>query len=354
MLTLLALLSACNPSGELMVDTGARPPTPAQPSLLTQAKPLKLPTGYAGLVESLAATESRDAAHAELVSRGDEAVHSLMQVAMDHPDLPTRGWAIQALGDIPGDQAGQALETLQYADVPTIVQAWAGAARIQRTTALFELLALADTAVAMPALQRPLELKAAALADQIEDVGQALEAMATGPSVLQPILAPAVLAQGPGKLVQAMLSHPNGEARRLAAGLLGTLEQQQPGVGAVVAASYAPDPDAKQVLWAGGPLYVPALGWTKADARVLVTHLISWQVFCNERGLTAEINQIRNNMNSLQLLDPAGFSRGQEWPASETTALVRQWARIHGEQAVVELLTPWGLQGSPKYVRTDR
>ena len=256
---------------------------------------------------------------------------------------------IQALGRIEGDLAGVSLEQIQYGDVPEIVAAWAGSARIQRADELYEVLALADTAVSMPSLERPLELRVRALADQLEDVNQGLEAIVSGPPVLQTLLAPTLLARGPGELVEAMLSHPSDPARRLAAGLLGTLAQQKEGVGSVVAAAYAPVHDASSTVWQGGALYVPALAWTKTDARVLVGHLISWHVYCNERGLEGEKNQIRNNLNSLQLLEPAGFSARDEWPESSTVALVAQWKRIHGPEAVQDLLRPWGLADSPRY-----
>jgi hypothetical protein len=350
MLTFLWTLTACNAGGGLTANTGVPPvEEPAHAALLTQVKPPTLPTDFSDLVGALQASETRQAALTELSGSGDDAVPGLSQVALEHLDLPTRGWAIQALAGIDGDVAGSALEQIQYGDVPSIVAAWAGAARIQRTDELYELLALADTAVAMPALVRPLELQARALADQLEDVSQGLEAMASGPSVLQAILAPTILARGPGELVDAMFSHPNDQARRLAAGLLGTLDQQQDGVGSVVAAAYAPSGDAAQTLWQGGALYVPALKWGKADARLLVGHLISWHVYCNEQGLDQEKNQIRNNLNSIQLLEPAGYNRRSEWPESDTVALVAQWGRIHGTEAARQILRPWGLEDSPKY-----
>jgi hypothetical protein len=353
-LALLMMLTACNGEGDLLLDSAA--PPPAKPTALakvlptvTSARAPNVPGDYTGLVKALQDAETRDAATTELASRGDEAVPVLSKVALTHPDLPTRGWAIRALGQIDGDVAARTLEKIQYAEVPQIVQAWAGAARIQRADKLYELLALADAVVAMPALERPMEIRILALADQLEDVSQALQTMATGTSAVQDALLPAVLARGPAPLVEAMLNHPNDQARRLAAGLLGTLDGQNPGIGAVVAAAYMPDPKATEVLWSGGALYVPALNWKKADAQALVGHLISWQVFCEERGLSQQINQIRNNLNSLQLLGPAGFNRRNAWPESETTALVRQWGQLHGQPALMAVLKPWDLQDSAKY-----
>ncbi len=146
-----------------------------------------------------------------------------------------------------------------------------------------------------------------------------------------------------------MLTHPHDPARRLAAGLLGTLDQQQRGVGAVVAAALVPDPSAEQVPWRGGALYVPALQWRSADAQVLVGHLISWHVFCDVNGLSSEQAQIMTNLRSIQLVGPAGFSRNNAWPDGQTEVLIAQWSRIHGRHAARDVLRPWGLEDSDDY-----
>ncbi len=347
MLTLMWMIAACTAGGG--VDVGPDP-DPAQPALLNAVKPLDLSEDFEQLVEALRADQP-GAAEA-LTARGDDAVPTLVKVIQGHPDLPTRGRAVHALAALPDGgetNVDLALEQLQYdTELPGIVQAWAGAARIARIDDVDTLLAMADTVAMMPALNRPYEQRLTAMSDQLEDISAALTAMATS-SNLQPILAPVVLAKGPGPLLEAMLHHPSDPVRRLSAGLLGTLSQQQPGIGAVVAAAYAPDPDATVPLWDGGALYVPMLSWSKADARMLVTHLISWHVFCDVKGLNAQKNQIDNNLASIQLLDPAGFNGRSEWPQRETVGLVEQWGRIHGKRAVTEVLAPWGLESDPRY-----
>ena len=70
--------------------------------------------------------------------------------------------------------------------------------------------------------------------------------------------------------------------------------------------AYKFDKQAVKVMWDGGPLYVPGTQWGRNSARTLFRNLIAWHLFCDRKGLTAEKQQIFNNLRSVGISRKAG------------------------------------------------
>ena len=112
----------------------------------------------AGLVRQLADPDRAEAAVESLAAHGDRFLPALIETARTSPDMTSRGWAVLALGNIPGRGADEALRGLHAeGSLPALVRTWAAAARIRRSRGVEELLALAPLLSQLPALDRPFE-----------------------------------------------------------------------------------------------------------------------------------------------------------------------------------------------------
>lgn len=355
-LLLLSMNLACTKAAtDQVLDTGKKATVTTDKSgngaTLTEVTPkrpitevLNLPEDQAGLVAAMEEKETAGAATEKLVAMGTEVVPTLRDVALHGEDIGARGWAITGLQQIPGPEAEKALLGIQeYGAAPELVRTWAAAARINRCGDLDCVMALAPLSQQYPALGRPIRLQVEAKGDQLGDLASALKAVATNPTLAE-ALTPIILAGGPEPLAEVMFSHPENEPRRLAAGYMGTLGQDQR-LHMDIAKLYAYTPGAETVLWEGGALYVPSLTWQKKEAQVLVGHLVSWHLYCDRTGLTAEKQQIYNNLQSINLHRPAGM----EWPNQDTNALLVQYGKAAGRPALEKILAEHGVKDEDKY-----
>src|SRR5206468_9765531 len=141
----------------------------------------------------------------------------------------------------------------------------------------------------------------------------------------QPFTEP-ILSGGAGPLARAMLRAKDANVRMLAAGYLGTLAQRQTADGfkgvaisGTLLKELAFKRDAADVPWAGGPLYVPSLGWDRAGAIKLFGALISWQLWADAHEKPEAKSQIANALSSVGLYGVLGNP-----PATGTTDTL-QW-----------------------------
>jgi hypothetical protein len=358
--TAACFLGAC-PKPQPLVDPGHEPDPPGTVSsgtgstlklleprtsspIAASSGALEVPEAWRSTVEELGEPATATAAVATLVEAGGAVCGLLRDVAHYDEDLSRRGRAVVALTSIGDDCADQALlEIHRYRSAPELVRTWAAAGLLNRARTLDELVAFQSMLGGGPALARPLEIRALALVEPDSDAGALLALWATVPG-LQAALAPALTSRPPQELVAAMLTHDNGDARRFAAGLLAGLDARPELVEAVVEA-YRFRPGSEGVLWAGGPLYVPSFGWSAPDARRLIGHLIAWHVYCNERAMTGEQQQIYNNLRSVGLHRVAGYPR----PDTNTRNLLAQFAQVEGVEALRALLEEQGLAEDPRY-----
>ncbi len=350
--TLLCLsLLACNRgTDEELIDADE----PVAHLQVNQAKPgelvrvVNLPQDQAGLISALSDPDSAQEALEELVGRGAEAVPALRDTAMFGKDTSARGWAIQGLARIDDDSAGEALVNIeQQGNAPMLIRTWAAAARVQRTTSLDEVLALAPLAQQYPGLDRPIRLKVEAFSSELTDVPSALRAVTLDPNLAQ-VLAPIILNQGLDPLIQVMFTEPDFNVRRMAAGYVGTWAGQDKDKARQIARAYAYTPGAEKVLWDGGALYVPSLAWQKKEAQALSGHLVSWHLFCDRTGLISEKQQIFNNLQSINLHQAAGWPG---WPSTDTNELLVQYGQAVGKPALEKVLAEHGVLDEDKYQR---
>lgn len=267
------------------------------------------------------------------------SVADLAEVARTGSDPEAQGEAVLALSQRTDPQASRALDQLYTSrEVSTLVRTWAGAARIQQATTAQEVLRYTSHLSELPALIRPIQLQLAALPADGEAVDQGLMLMLS-PDLAEAI-APSLLAQPAEDLVAAMLTHDSDGARRIAAGLLATRGATDSGVAEAVVAQLSWQ-ESEALPWEGGALFVPGLDWHAREARALVEALIGWHVYCDRMGLSAEKQQLTNNLRSVSLLQAAGIT-----PRGASTS--REWlvllGRAHGPAAIDRVLAPQGME----------
>jgi len=344
------LLVSCGDKEDLQEDSGipTGPTTPLTKPDDPTALPagVELPTDQVGLVEALGDGSTAEPALERLVAMGADSVPALREVALSATDVGARGWAIQGLGRIDHPDAKTALDAILEADSDhTLIGTWAAAALIGKAGSLDAVLAYAPLVGSYPALKRPLGQKVEAYQGELTDVAGALTAMQSD-SNLQAVLAPAVLARGAEPLLAVMLTHEQDATRRLAAGLLGTLANDDDSVIPSLAAAYDFDPKAETVPWKGGALYVPSLSWDRKEAKQIMAGMVAWHLFCDRKGLEAEKNQIYNNVRSVNLHRPAKF----EWPQNDTLWLLGEYSRTTSIDTATELLRAQKVSHEQKYV----
>ena len=345
MLTLLAL-TGCLRAASDQIDTNGDAVADA-PKGGELVEVVNLPDDQAGLISALADAEQAQNAIPKLVAMGDDAVPALRDTALHGKDIAQRGWAIQALQQIPGQDADTALLGIQdYGQAPELVRTWAAAARINRCDDIDQVLAFAPLAQTWPALNRPIQLKVEALATELTDPGAAIAAVQMNPN-LATILAPIILGGGSDPLMETMLGHDSTEVRRMAAAYLGTWAGTDNKNAMDIAKGYSYTPGAEAVIWEGGALYVPSIAWRKKEAQVLAGHLVSWHLFCDRKGLFDEKNQIFNNLQSINLHQAAGWPG---WPSTDTNELLVQYGQAAGKDALAKVLAEHGVQDDEKYV----
>ena len=114
--------------------------------------------------------------------------------------------------------------------------------------------------------------------------------------------------------------------------------------------AYQFDPDADDVAWRGGPLFVPGINWQRDDARALAADLIAWHVWCDRHNRDAEKRQIHNNLRSVALARAAGYERPR-FQYSDTAAWLTTWGRAFGKDTLRELLEIQQVAEVPKYAK---
>ncbi len=314
--------------------TGDKPKVAPPPPTPDDARWLAgLPPEHRVLVEQLADPSLAPAARELIVAQGPRIVPSLQDVALLASDPVMAGGAIQALGAIQHASADQTLRLIHDRTGATmLVRTWAAAARIQRATSIEELQELSSLTNQFPATGRTMTLQTTALLGDasVRD----LIALARSNPAMQQSVAGAVVAKGPGPLIEVMFTDADTETRRLAASYLGGLATSDPTAIDAIVDAYAYVPGLSGVPWAGGALYVPSIGWQAEAAKAMVGHLIAWHVHCDRKGLSSEKQQIYNNLRSVGLHRPAGFP----WPASDTKGLVDQYRQTYGDEAANLLL----------------
>ena len=312
----------------------------------------------AELIHQLGDAEQADIAAEVLVARGESAVSDLTREASRGDDIAVRGWCIVCLREIGGEQIDAPLSELQNdGEQPELVRTWAAAARVQLADSTEQLLEFAKLIDEFPALDRPIGRRLVAKfseGDKPDSAEDLLSAVVAVPQ-LQTSLAPAILAWGADSLAEAMTGARNRNVRHKATAYLGTMATgQYKSVAAAVIRAYTFDSKADTVPWEGGPLFLPALNWSKPDARALVGNLVAWHVWCEHHAESAQKlflqRQIHNNLSSGRLSYPAGY-RIRGFRVAGPEPWLRTFGRVCGRGKIEQMLKEQGLSDEPRYIQ---
>lgn len=298
------------------------------------------------LLADLAVIEKSQGAVEALVKKGAAAVPGLQGLAVEGSDLTQRGWAIVALARIGTEPAEKTLNALPGdAKQPGLVRTWAAAALMRGAKTLQSLAAMSPWVQQFPATRRTFSLRARALANEGKVDAGALLSMVAGNYQLQQDLAEAVLASPTPALVAAMFQAKDQNARQMAAAYLGTQAQRQGKagnelVGLEVVKALKVSADAAQPPWAGGPLYLPNIGWDKQMGTALVEALIGWYVWAELHARKEEHSKLEHNLNSISLGQVVGYQA--EWNQHDVHHWLKVWKKVAGQEGLMKLLRAQG------------
>lgn len=290
---------------------------------------------------------------AENDDQREQMIESLLAVVREDDNLPKQGWAIAALAEIGGQDVDEYLLNVHANEKQKkIVRTWAAAARVSMTRTVNGLIEKANLIPQFPALGRPIGIRIVEKLSKDPSNVDPEKVLAVTQKVpqLQTALAPTILALGPNKLTDVMLTSKDQNVRRLAAGYLGSLAQQgeSESVAKGVAAALLFDAMDETVPWEGGPLFLPGIQWSQADARELVGHLIRWNLWCDIHGKSRELQQIHNNIRSLGLARSAGY-QSPGWNSVDCRAWLQAWGALMGRKEIEAILEEQGVSGDRKY-----
>jgi len=284
------------------------------------------------LLNQLSDNEKAPRAVAKIIKMGPRAIPALSGVVTEHESILAKGWAIVAVGRIGGTRAKQLLgQWYNSGRNSELIRVWAGAARIEAADNLPELQGLYSSMAHRQALHRPWNKRVREVISMSgefdENNIEKLLAMANSNPQIRQAITEIILKQPTRKLAKIMFKSNNTQSRRMAASYIGTQANTQ-GVEKVAGdllELYAYNGSASKVPWSGGALYVPGIQWPRRAARVLMSNLIQWLRFTEDRGLRNESRQLMNNLRSVGLHRSAGIRlRGRNNQAQTYFNLLEQ------------------------------
>ena len=289
------------------------------------------------------------APHAE--STASQPADEDLATALGEGPLAQRGWAVLALLE---DGRDAALERVSWESDSALVRTWAVAARTAGAGPE-ALVPLGERAHELPAVVRPVRLRWQALLadpDHPVELATVLAALSRSPALQQELL-PLLLDRPSGVFAELCIRGEGDQVRNLAAGILARLAAD--GRGDVPAALFEAlrfdsDLRAGQVPWSGGALFLPGLAWDKDTGSALMRELVTWHLWCDQRGLEQEQRQIDRNLNSWNLANALGF----DMPGGQVSS--SRWLDVYGQvagrPALIELLrgvgTGWVVEPPPE------
>ncbi|MEM7456434.1 MAG: hypothetical protein AAF456_18965, partial [Planctomycetota bacterium] len=288
----------------------------------------------------------------------DAIVGQLRTIAARDENLEKRGWAIIALTEIGGQDVDEYLLGIHSDESQEmIVRTWCAAGRVAMTRTSPGLIEKANLISTFPSLGRPIGMR---LVEKLSADGESASpeeiiAVTTRVPQLTQALIPTIMSLGPEKLSEVMFTADTNETRRMAAGYLGTMAQQDQNdlVTEIVTSHLQFDPDAQDIPWSGqdetnSALFLPGINWGQADAQRLVGNLIRWYVWCDVNGKTPQLNQIHNNIRSVNLARAAGYN-SPGWNEISSEQWLQAWADCMGKDEVRAILEEQGLEDNERF-----
>ena len=268
-----------------------------------------------------------------LVNIGEPAVKSLQVLVTQSKDVTAKGWGIQAISQIPEASALSLLQDIEKSDQDVLFKTWAIAGIINRTKSKEELLELVSYVSSYPALKRPFALQLERLSGDLNAL-QMLELIEKIPA-LQETFASLIVKSEPKLLIDVTLTHADMKLRRQSAGYLASMGRSNSSTIPALLKAYDFTPSVSEVVWKGGPLYVPSINWDKENGIALFAHLLSWHIFCEEQSLRSQQRQVYNNMRSLTLLRAIGMPR---FIQNNTGRIIKAFTPVYGKRKMQVLL----------------
>ena len=323
-------------------------------------------------------------------SQRDGVVQKLIALAKnDQAEITARGWAIAALGEIGGLDIDEALLSIHRApkqngkkdeldglfspgrprgriapgyyppqsDPATeqqLVQTWAAAARVAMCKSPDALIEKAQLIDQFPPLGRPISQR---LVAQMSGDDVSLEKMLKVSTEVYQVagpLTPAIMARGADELLDVMTASEDQNIRRQAAAYLASLgAQDTDGVSEAVIERYKFDGAAESEPWKGGPLFVPSLNWSKANATELMRQLVGWDIKAYQDDDMEVQRQLHNNLRNLAQRIGIQRQRGRtrdgfNWQFNSPREWFQLWGKQAGQDEARSLLEEVGVpQNSP-------
>lgn len=296
----------------------------------------------AALIKDLSNRTKAEKAVEGLVKLGEKSVPGLLKEAFHGSDLVVQGWSIVALSRIGGKDIDAGLEALHRdSRRPALIRTWAAAGRLKVAPDRETVLKLAPLCAAHPALGKPLAKKLAALLGA--ESAEGVVALTLQHPTIAEHFGTIISGLSEPDLAKVMVSAKDMSVRLRAAQYLG----DRPDAAQATLDVYAFTLDSDRAPWDGGPLYVPGIHWTKAEGEKLVTNLLLWGVWCERAGKSMEIQQITNNLNSIQLARIVGYD--MNWNTGDMAAWLKIWGKAKGKAAVEEILKANKAESDKRY-----
>ena len=318
-------------------------------------------------------------------SQRDDIVQKLIGLAKnDQAAITARGWGIAALGEIGGLDIDEALLSIHRnpanngnqpqpgfargriapggmympqagpATEKQLVQTWAAAARVAMSKSSDALIEKAQLINQYPPLGRPISQR---LVAELTGEGVPLEKLLKVSMEVHQVagpLTPSIMARGADELLGVMKGAEDQNIRRQAAAYLANLgAQDTDGVSDAVIETYKFDGAAASVPWDGGPLFVPSLNWSKANATELMRHLVAWDIKAYQDDDMELQRQLHNNLRNLAQRIGIQRQRGRtpggfNWQFSSPREWFQLWGAQAGREEARSLLEEAGVgQNSP-------
>jgi hypothetical protein len=229
------------------------------------------------LIEQMTRKDQRAAAVKELIALGGDAVPDLLKLVDDNTsDRVIRGWAIVCLSEIKDARAATTMHRiLKDQKESSLYRLWAAGALLQITPE--------------QGLSTILEIIGNWQAGELQEALNNLVLETVGPD-------------GAEYLINLSLTSPNQNVRRTAVAFLGSEKIDSAHARTLFMDALAFDAEKaghKGAPWKGGPLFIPAVTWSKEEARDLICTLNHWMLWAQASGNNEQIQVVRNNLVSV-------------------------------------------------------
>jgi len=290
---------------------------------------------HAAALAGIVVVASGSMASAQHLQIAVDPVNTLVRNAKNKSDIVTQGNAILALAKKGTPEADVALaDIISNGSYSALVRNWAAAGRMQIATTSAALLNLEGLSRSFPATRRPWTKRMAAVARR--GGADALFAAVSRVPELRGELQGELQALPATDLLRAMLTSSNPQVRQQSASYLGTKGK---GTTKLVAASLRFQKGAVKTPWSGGPLYMPSLTWSKAEAKAVASDLLKWMLWAEKQGDTQSMRVAANNLQSPAIAGPAEYIVGNNGSAMYTTEYwLGVWTKAYGAKVVDRIL----------------